>query len=329
MRPLDFIVLAIPVFLSLILLELCVASFSRGRRHCWRDTLTSILLGLGAVAMAILSSGLFLPISSFINRYAFFEIGYAWWAFPACFLATDLAYYLSHRCAHAVRWFWASHVVHHSSEHYNLSTAVRQGWTGPLSVDLPLRLLMFLVGFPPPMILVCIGLNLVYQFWVHTETIGRMPRWFEAVMNTPAHHRVHHAVNPRYLDRNYAGVFIVWDRIFGTFEAERPDDAPRYGLVTPLGSFNVLRAAFHEWQSIGRDVLAAPHFPAKLGYLWRAPGWSHDGLGETTAELRSRWHLAQSAHQEVGSLGGSPLSIEWNGTLGACGQHVPAAPETA
>lgn len=287
MGPANFIFLAIPVFLSLISIELAFDRI-RGGRRCWRDTLTSILLGFGAVTMALLSSDLVFALSSSINRYALFNIDYVWWAFLLCFLLVDLAYYASHRIAHTVRWFWASHVVHHSSEHYNLSIAVRQGWTGLLSIDLPFRLLLFFIGFPPPMLLLCIGLNLVYQFWIHTETIGRLPRWIEAVMNTPAHHRIHHATNPRYLDRNFAGVFIVWDRLFGTFEAERVGDTPRYGIVTPVGSFNPIRVAFHEWQSIGQDVLTAPGLSNKLGYMWRAPGWYHDGKRDTSGTQEPR-----------------------------------------
>jgi sterol desaturase/sphingolipid hydroxylase (fatty acid hydroxylase superfamily) len=178
-------------------------------------------------------------------------------------------------------------VVHHSSEAYNLSTALRQTWTGFVSLNFLFRLPLFLL-FPPSLVFFCAGLNLVYQYWIHTEAIGRLPRWVEAVMNTPSHHRVHHAVNPRYLDKNYAGVFIVWDRLLGTFEPERAEDVPRYGIVKPLGSFNPLRAALHEWVGIAQDVWRAP-WGAKLHYLWRAPGWSHDGSRETSAMIRARW----------------------------------------
>jgi sterol desaturase/sphingolipid hydroxylase (fatty acid hydroxylase superfamily) len=138
------------------------------------------------------------------------------------------------------------------------------------------------------MVFFCAGVNLVYQFWIHTEVIGRCPRWFEAVMNTPSHHRVHHAVNPRYLDKNYAGVFIIWDRLLGTFEPEREDDRPTYGIVKPLNSFNIFWAAVHEWVAIARDMLRAP-WGHKLGYLLREPGWSHDGSRETSETIRQRW----------------------------------------
>ena len=186
-----------------------------------------------------------------------------------------------------MRWFWASHVIHHSSQHYNLSTALRQTWTGFFSLAFLFRLPLFLIGFPPAMVFFVVGLNLIYQFWIHTEMVGRMPRWFEAVMNTPSHHRVHHAVNPRYLDRNYAGVFIVWDKMFGTFEPELDEDQPRYGIVRQLGSFNILWAAFHEWIGIARDMWQAPGWRNKLGYLLREPGWSHDGSRLTSEMIRA------------------------------------------
>jgi len=232
-----------------------------------------------------------------LSQFRLFDIGYAWYWFALCFVIDDFAYYLFHRSAHRVRWFWASHVIHHSSQHYNLSTALRQTWTGFISIAFLFRLPLFLIGFPPAMVFFVGGLNLIYQFWIHTEVIGRMPRWFEAVMNTPSHHRVHHATNPRYLDRNYAGVFIVWDKWLGSFEPERDDDAPRYGIVKNLGSFNLLWAAFHEWIGIAKDVWAAPTLRAKLGYLVMPPGWSHDGSRDTSETIKERWLAKEQARE--------------------------------
>ncbi len=190
----------------------------------------------------------------------------------------DLAYYVFHRSAHRVRWFWASHVIHHSSQHYNLSTALRQTWTGFLSIAFIFRLPLFLIGFPPAMVFFVAGLNLIYQFWIHTEAIDRMPRWFEAVMNTPSHHRVHHATNARYLDRNYAGVFIVWDRMFGTFEPETEAEThplwPRQQsrqLQRPLGGGP--RVGRHRARRVARAVAAQAqlyHPRARLEPRWLA-----------------------------------------------------------
>ena len=282
--------LAIPAFIALIFAEMIAARMRARKRYCPKDTLTSLGLGFGSSIAGLLSAGLVFALASWIHQFRLIDIGFAWWAFVLCFLLDDLAYYVFHRSAHRVRWFWASHVIHHSSQHYNLSTALRQTWTGFFSLAFIFRLPLFLIGFPPAMVFFCAGLNLIYQFWIHTEAIGRMPRWFEAVMNTPSHHRVHHGVNPRYLDRNYAGVFIVWDRLFGTFEPERDEDRPRYGIVRQLGSFNILWAAFHEWIGIGRDMWSAPGWRNKIGYLLREPGWSHDGSRETSETIRARWH---------------------------------------
>ena len=147
-------------------------------------------------------------------------------------------------------------------------------------------------GVAPGMLLTVAGINLVYQFWIHTEAVRRMPRWFEWVMNTPSHHRVHHGTNPRYLDRNYAGVLIIWDRLFRSFEPERDDDPVRYGIVHQLGTFALPTVAFHEWRGIARDMWRAP-LRAKLGYLLREPGWRHDGAHMTSAVLRERWRALQ------------------------------------
>ncbi|WP_448662687.1 sterol desaturase family protein [Sphingomonas sp. CJ20] len=294
----DPVTLAIPAFVALVLIEMLVARAKDRRRYCPRDTLTSLLLGLGSTVAGLLSAGLVLAMAEWVWQFRFFDIGYAWYWFVVAFVVDDLAYYVFHRSAHRVRWFWASHVIHHSSQHYNLSTALRQTWTGFFSLAFLFRLPLFLIGFPPPMVFFVAGLNLVYQFWIHTEVIGRMPHWFEAVMNTPSHHRVHHATNPRYLDRNYAGVFIVWDRWFGTFTPERDDDRPRYGIVKDLGSFDLLWAAFHEWVGIARDVAAAPGWRARLGYMLRPPGWSHDGSRDTSEIIKARWEARQGGEAE-------------------------------
>ncbi|HET9509805.1 MAG TPA: sterol desaturase family protein [Sphingomonas sp.] len=290
------VTLAIPAFVLLVLAEMVVARFRDSSRYCPDDTRTSMLLGLGSTVAGVLSAGFVFALASWVWQFRLFDIGYAWWAFALAFVLDDLAYYWFHRTAHRVRWFWASHVVHHSSQHYNLSTALRQTWTGFVSMAFLFRLPLFLIGFPPAMVFFVAGLNLVYQFWIHTEAIGRMPRWFEAVMNTPSHHRVHHATNPRYLDRNYAGVFIVWDKLFGTYAPELDAERPRYGIVRDLGSFNLLWAAFHEWVGIAKDMCRAP-WGAKLGYLLREPGWSHDGSRETSDMIRERWERA--SHSSV------------------------------
>lgn len=283
---------AVPGFILLALVEMLWARRKSPNSYEPRDTLTSLAMGLGSTIAGALTAGLLGAVFYATYQYRLFEIGWVWWAWIACFVLDDLAYYWFHRTAHRVRWFWASHVNHHSSQHYNLSTALRQTWTGTIAFSFIFRLPLLLIGFPPAMILFCVGLNLIYQFWFHTEAIDKCPRWFEAVFNTPSHHRVHHATNPLYLDRNYAGVFIVWDRMFGTFQPELSEIPPHYGIVKQLGSFNLLWVAFHEWIGIARDVWNAP-WGSKSGYLWRPPGWSHDASRDTSDAIRERWLASQ------------------------------------
>ncbi len=294
---------AVPAFIVLILVEMLIARRVDRARYEPRDTLTSLLLGTGSTVAGALTGSAVIALSFWLAQFRLFDIGYVWWAWIVVFLLDDLAYYVFHRMAHRVRWFWASHVIHHSSQHYNLSTALRQTWTGFFSLSFAFSLPIILIGFPVPMLIFASGVNLIYQFWIHTEAIGRMPRWFEAVMNTPSHHRVHHATNPRYLDRNYAGMLIIWDRMFGTYEPERDDERPRYGIIKNLGSFNLLWAAFHEWIGIAKDLAGVPGWRNKLGYLFAPPGWSQDGTRDTSDTIKARWlegnrDAPQSAEQE-------------------------------
>ena len=292
--PVDY---AVPGFILLVLIEMVWAWKRAPTAYEPKDTLVSLALGTGSTVAGALTAGLSFAIALWLWEHRLFEIGWVWWAWIACFVLDDFAYYWAHRTGHRVRWFWASHVNHHSSQHYNLSTALRQTWTGFIALSFIFRIPLALVGFHPAMILFCGAVNLIYQFWIHTEAIGRMPRWFEAVMNTPSHHRVHHATNPRYLDRNYAGVFIVWDRMFGTFAAEVDDEQIRYGIVKQLGSFNLLWSVFHEWIGIVQDVWRAP-WRHKFGYVWREPGWTHDGSRDTSDTIRARWLALQTGPRD-------------------------------
>ena len=293
--------LAVPGFIALILVEMLWARRKRPHAYEPKDTLVSLAFGLGSTVAGAATAGLFLALYLWVWQFRLFDIPWAWWAWGLCFVLDDFKYYWVHRLGHRMRWFWASHVNHHSSQHYNLSTALRQSWTGFLTLGFALALPLVLLGFHPIMIAICGGVNLVYQFWIHTEAVGKLPRGIEAVMNTPSHHRIHYATNPRYLDRNYAGVFIVWDRMFGTFaaEEERADDPLRYGLVSQLGSFHLLWAVFHEWIAMAKDVWHAP-WRHKLAYVFREPGWTHDGSRRTSDMMRADWE-AEEAIAERGS----------------------------
>ena len=290
---------AIPAFIALIIAEMIYARATGRARYEPSDTAASLAMGLGNTVSGIVLGFIAASWFIFLERFAVFEIGYVWWAFVLAFVLDDFVYYWAHRFAHTVRWWWADHVVHHSSQHYNLSTALRQPWLSPLT----LKFIFFgswlvLIGFPPAMVAFVGALNLVYQFWIHTEAVGRMPAWFEAVMNTPSHHRVHHATNPRYLDRNYAGVFIIWDRLFGTFEPERDDEPCRYGIVKNLGTRNPLKICLHEWLGIINDVRGAKSWREALGYWLGPPGWSPDGSRLSSKLIKQRWAEQQRASGE-------------------------------
>lgn len=274
---------AIPGFILLLLLEIFLNK--RGKGYGAKDTAVSLAMGIGSQLAGLLTLIPIAAIAQFMHDFALFDIGYVWWVWPICFVLDDLAYYLFHRSAHRIRWFWASHVNHHSSEYYNLSTALRQTWTGFFALSFVFRLPLLLIGFPVEMVFFCGALNLIYQFWFHTEAIDKMPAWFEYLFNTPSHHRVHHAANARYLDANYAGVLMIWDRMFGSFVAEDKDDPPQYGLVNNLGNFNLLRVSFHEWLAIAQDIWRAP-WRHKLSYMFREPGWSHDGSRQTSKMIK-------------------------------------------
>ncbi len=290
----DPVTLATPFFILAIILEVVLARMGRTRTNYEpKDTAASLVMGLGSTLAGILTGGLVVAATLYVYQHRLFDIPMtAVWAWVAIFLLEDLTYYWFHRLSHERRFWWAAHVNHHSSQHYNLSTALRQTWTGGIAGTWALWLPLAFLGFPPAMIAIQKGISLVYQFWIHTEAIGRMPRWFEAVFNTPSHHRVHHARNPRYLDRNYAGVLIVWDKLFGTFQPELDEEPCRYGIVKNLGDFNILRVAFHEWAGMLADVARHPRHA--LGYLFGPPGWSHDASRQTSHDLRAEWQEQQA-----------------------------------
>jgi len=290
MKPFDPVTLAVPGFIVLVIAEMLFVRFTGRGRFEVRDTATSLMMGLGSTIIGAIFAFVFVGFARLIQPYAFFHIGWSWEAAVICFILDDMRYYWWHRASHRVRWLWADHVNHHSSQHYNLSTALRQPWFGVLALPGLLFLTpLILIGFPLEMILFVHGINLVYQFWIHTEAVDRFPRWVEAVMNTPSHHRVHHATNARYLDANYAGVFIVWDRMFGSFVEEAKDDAPRYGIVGNIASFNPLKVATHGWVALASD-LSKSKSPREFAlYLLGPPGWSPDGSRDTSDSIKARW----------------------------------------
>lgn len=267
----DLIQLAIPGFIALLVLEVVLDAIMRRDLYQLKDTASSLAMGTGSVLLGVLAKIVILGAYTMVHRFAIFNIGYKWWAWGLLFFAEDLTYYVFHRTSHECRLFWASHVVHHSSQQYNLSTALRQTWTGNF-MTFVFWLWLPLIGFPPVMVMTMQAISLLYQFWIHTEIVRSMGP-LEAVLNTPSHHRVHHGSNQRYLDRNHAGVLIIWDRLFGTFAPEDPQDRPVYGLTRNINSYNPLRIAFHEWIDIWHDVRTAPTWRLQLRYVFGRPGW--------------------------------------------------------
>ncbi|MAP95444.1 MAG: C-5 sterol desaturase [Ponticaulis sp.] len=285
------VLLAVPAFITLIILEWwAVKTLRAAGKYDTRDALASIAMGLGNLGVNLLTGFVGVALFMWVWQFRLIELPLSWWSISLAFVLYDLIYYWKHRFAHRVRWFWMEHITHHSSEEYNLTTAVRQPWFGPFTGLILLGLPMVLFGFHPLLITFVAGLNLVYQYWIHTRAIDRMPAWFEAVMNTPSHHRVHHGINPRYLDRNYAGVFIVWDKLFGTFTEEDPAEPPVYGIVKQIKSYNPIWIAFHEAVGLIRDC-ASDGFKPHI-WLMRAtqpPGWSPDGNHTRSEDLRQEW----------------------------------------
>ena len=283
--------LFLATYLVMIAVEATLGRFGLVRAtYRRRDTLASLAMMVGNLVMNVLMAGVVFAGLTAAAKVRLFEISSASpWAWVVLFFLDDFTYYWFHRISHECRFWWAAHVNHHSSQQYNLSTAVRQTWTslfiGTWLPWIPLAVL----GFPPAMILAQQGFNLFYQFWIHTEAVQRMPAWYEYLFNTPSNHRVHHASNPRYLDRNYAGVLMLWDRLFGTFVAERADDRPVYGIVKNIHTYNPLRIAFHEWLDIGRELVAARSLRAAAGIVFGPPGWRADGGGLTSARIRAAW----------------------------------------
>ena len=233
-----------------------------------------------------------LPVYAFFYDHYRVHIWQAGWlSFALLFVAQDLLYYVFHRCSHRVRWLWAAHVVHHSSERMNFSTAFRQSLMYPVAGMWLFWIPLAVLGFPPKQIVAIVLINLGFQFFVHTQAIGKIGgkfAWIEYVFNTPSIHRVHHARNDRYIDRNYAGVLVIWDRLFGSYVDEDPREPPVYGIVEPLHTYNPLRATFHEWASMARDFASARSVPDKLRALFAPPAWA--------ADYHARRMAASTAH---------------------------------
>ncbi len=286
----DPTIYAIPFFVVLIGIELYLESKEKLNAYSdKKDGWASIGMGLGSIVVGIGTKIVGFAVMFWIyDNFAIFDIPYtAWWSWVLLLFLDDFSFYWHHRLSHEVRILWAAHVNHHSAQSYNLAIALRQSWT-ELLYKYTFWLWLPLLGFHPWQVMFMMGVSLIYQFWVHTKAIKRLG-FLEHFMNTPSHHRVHHASNVKYLDRNHAGIFIIWDKLFGTFQEEQEE--PVYGLTKNIHTYNLFKIAFHEFGALWQDVKKAPTLKAKLGYIFMPPGWSHDGSTKTADELRKEQGL--------------------------------------
>jgi sterol desaturase/sphingolipid hydroxylase (fatty acid hydroxylase superfamily) len=260
-----------PVFLALIALEAWYWHRRRPGMYSGIDTLSNAALALMHQVADAIAWAVVIGVYYAVYRYRVFELPAASaWTIVALFLAQDFFYYWFHRASHRIRWLWASHVTHHSSERLNLSTAFRQSLTYPISGMWLFWLPLAWLGFEPTHIVAVVAINLGFQFFVHTQAVGRLG-WLEYVFNTPSHHRVHHARNAKYIDRNYAGVLIIWDKLFGSFVEEDPAVPCEYGIVGQIDSHNPIRLTFHEWIAMFRDAARARGWRGGIWQLFCPP----------------------------------------------------------
>jgi sterol desaturase/sphingolipid hydroxylase (fatty acid hydroxylase superfamily) len=287
---------SVPLFIVLMVAERVSYLLHRDEEELGyglKDTATSISMGLGSLGWDFLWGFGTAAVTTGVYLLTPLRIEFSWALLPVFLIAQDFFYYWSHRSHHMIRILWASHVVHHSSQRFNLSTALRQPWTGFTSFLFYLP--MVALGVSPLVVAFCSGINLVYQFWIHTERIDKMWRWFEYLFNTPSHHRVHHGAQGGYLDRNFGGIFIVWDRLFGSFAPET--ERVIYGLTKNLTTYNPLRVAYHEYASIARDVRGARRWRDRVGHVLRGPGWS----GQLAALHQTGEPLERLRESELGA----------------------------
>lgn len=296
----QIIAYAVPGFIFFMVVEALFARGSEPAIYERKDTVTSLAMGIGkmitgfgANLLTLLGLGLAYWLSPFRITMD------AWWKWAIAVLVFDLLFYWMHRLHHEVRIGWAGHVTHHSSQHYNYSTALRQSWTEQVTA-IPFWMVMSLMGFNPQTVLICYAFSLLYQFLMHTELVGKLGplEWF---MNTPSHHRVHHGTNFDYLDRNYAGTFIIWDRLFGTFQEEKDEDPAVFGLITNIETYNPFKVAFHEWADMLRDAWRARNPFVALQVFFRPPGWQP---GDDSYTIRAQ--RAALARGETPSLLATP-----------------------
>jgi sterol desaturase/sphingolipid hydroxylase (fatty acid hydroxylase superfamily) len=287
----DVFIIVLPIVLLCALVEGVWMTLAKPGSFDWKAWGCSLGDLAGRYAMLAIVYALGSPLLAAAYNHRLFDLTPDSVAtYVLLFFSLEFFYYWYHRGAHTIRWFWMNHSVHHSPNQLVLSAAYRLGWLGKLSGNMIFFTPMVFLGFEPRIVLAALSLNLLYQFWIHATWIPKLG-WLEYVLNTPSAHRVHHARNPEYLDANYGGVLIVFDRLFGTYVEERADVPCEYGLVTPVRSHNPIYINFMPWLGLARDLAGAHTLRQAWLYLFGPPGWRADGAGLTTRELRTRAHL--------------------------------------
>ncbi len=282
------ILVSTPLYLIIIGIELLLSNYRHRKLYGWKDTVTNIYLMLLNSGIDLLFRAVYIGILAFFYKHRWFSFTHIFTYWLMLVLAEDFLYYWLHRFDHEIRLFWAVHVTHHSSEHLNFTVGFRSSVFQPLY-----RFIYFiplaLAGFRPLDIVFIYSATQIWGIFVHTELIGKMG-WLEYILVTPSHHRVHHASNPRYLDRNMGMFLIIWDQLFGTFQPELSDEAyqpKKYGLTKPIGKETPVSIVFHEWKAIWQDISRKDiGWREKWNYVFGPPGWSHDGSRQTSEELR-------------------------------------------
>lgn len=276
-----------PLYTAVILLEIALSHFRHWKAYTVKDTVSNMYLMLANAGVDLLFRSVYVVFLNWIFQFRFFEIASPFWYWAALLIAEDFVFYWLHRFDHHSRFFWAVHVTHHSSEKYNLTVGFRSSVFQPLYrfvYFIPLALM----GFKPIDMIFIFAVTQIWGILVHTEHVGKLG-WLEYILVTPSHHRVHHASNALYLDKNLGMFLIIWDKLFGTFQAELPAEkyeALRYGLTSKADNNNPFTLIFHEWIQIAKDLGRSGKWRDKLYYIFGPPGWSHDGSRKTSEELR-------------------------------------------
>lgn len=266
------IIYAAPVMFALVILEWYLRHRENREKYDTKDAFAAAIIGIGNVGVsAVIKLSLFAFVLLFYNAVPWY-IPHTWWSYVLCLVAIDFCRYWSHRISHEQRFWWSTHVTHHSSEQYNFSVSFRLSWVQHIKIIFFIP--VALMGFDPFVFFICNQIEVLYQFWIHTELIHKLPRPIEYIFTTPSHHRVHHAKNGEYLDKNYGSTFIIWDRMFGTFQPE--EEAPDYGILTPVNSYNPVYLVFHECVDITKDMMKYRTPKAWWRILFGSPSMTMD-----------------------------------------------------